>query len=255
VATPRTLNSWAVIPRPNTSARLRLLCFPYAGGGASRFYSWAERLAPDVEVCAIQLPGRETRLGENAFSSLPSLIDSMAPGLEPYLDRAFAFFGHSNGGLVAFELVRWLRRQARALPHQLVVSASSAPQLPHAEPSIHSLPDAEFIEELRRIQGTPESILENRELMQLVLPTLRADFALRETYVYREEKPLPIPITIFRGQDDSEVPASEAEAWVEQTTGSFGVRVFPGDHFFIHKERDLVLQELACSLGSTASAR
>jgi medium-chain acyl-[acyl-carrier-protein] hydrolase len=243
-----TPSPWAVIPNPNSSARLRLLCFPYAGGGASRFYSWAQRLGPEIELCAVQLPGREGRLTENAFSNLPSLIDTMAPELEPCFDRAFAFFGHSNGGLIAFELARWLRREAAPLPQQLVVSASSAPQLPPGDAPIHSLPDREFVGELRRLKGTPENILENQELMQLVLPSLRADFSLRETYLYRQEPPLPIPISVFRGQRDPEVSAEGAEAWREQTTGVFRVRVFSGDHFFIHSERDLVLQELAARL-------
>lgn len=232
---------------------MRLLCFPYAGGGASRFYSWAQQLGPEIELCAVQLPGREGRLTEKAFSSLPSLIDTMAPELEPYFDRQFAFFGHSNGALIAYELARWLRREAAALPRQLVVSASSAPQLPSRDAPIHSLPDGEFIEELRRLQGTPQSILENHQLMQLVLPSLRADFALRETYSHRKEPPLAIPISVFRGRWDPEVSAQEAEAWKEQTAAGFRVRVFSGDHFFIHSERDLVVQELARTLWPTAS--
>jgi medium-chain acyl-[acyl-carrier-protein] hydrolase len=199
-------------------------------------------------LCAVQLPGREGRLAENAFSDLASLINTMAPELEPYLDREFAFFGHSNGALIAFELARWLRRQGRALPRQLVISACSAPQLPPVDPPIHGLGDSEFIQELRRLQGTPENILHNQELMQLVLPSLRADFALRETYMYCQEPPLPIPITVFRGQQDSEVSAQEAEAWGEQTTAAFGVRAFSGDHFFIHSERNLVVQELVREL-------
>ena len=121
----------------------RLFCFPYAGGGASIFRTWPERLPPDIEVCAIQLPGREDRFGEPTFENLSSVIDVLADVLCPYTDFPFAFFGHSLGALISFELTRRLRRQKTPCPMQLFVSGHRAPQIPDPDPPIHQLPDVE----------------------------------------------------------------------------------------------------------------
>jgi surfactin synthase thioesterase subunit len=227
----------------------RLFCFPYAGGGASIFRTWPERLPSDIEVCAIQLPGREDRLTETPFDRLSSLIAALADVLYPYLDFPFAFFGHSLGSLISLELARWLRRQKAPCPSQLFVSGSRAPQIPNPDPPIHQLPDAEFIEELRRFNGTPKAVLNNSELMEVFLPLLRSDMRLYETYVYDHEAPLDCPISAFGGLEDEEVSREDLAAWHDQTRNKFHIQMFPGDHFFWNgKERDGVLEIISMDI-------
>lgn len=242
------LNSWVVAPRPHPEARLRLFCFPYAGGGASIYYAWPRGLPASVEVCAVQLPGRESRLAETPYADLGALVAKLGEELRPWMDRPFAFFGHSNGALMAFELCRLLRREGRPLPVRLIASGRPAPQLPLDEPPVYDLPEDRFVARLRELSGTPEEVLQNPEIMALLVPLLRADFSLAETYAYPEEPPLDLPLSAYGGERDDEVSADEVEAWGAQTTGAFRVRMFPGDHFFLNADRDLVLREVAAEL-------
>jgi medium-chain acyl-[acyl-carrier-protein] hydrolase len=240
--------AWITRSRSRPLARLRLFCFPYAGGGASIFRSWAERLPDAVEVCPVQLPGREGRLGEAPFTRLAPLIQTLALVLQPYLDMPFAFFGHSMGALVSFELARLLQKQASQSPQYLLVSAYGAPQLPGTAPSIYHLPDAAFLEEIRRLEGTPEQILQNPELMQLLMPTLRADFELCGTYNYMHGEPLDCPISAFGGIQDAAISRKELEAWRAQTRRAFQLRMFFGNHFFIHSAQQSLLQAITQDL-------
>ncbi|HEY1379547.1 MAG TPA: thioesterase domain-containing protein, partial [Gemmataceae bacterium] len=170
---------WLAYVRPRPLASVRLFCFPYAGGGASVFRGWADGLPSAVEVCPVQMPGRETRFREPAFTRLPLLIEALAESLYPHLDRPFAFFGHSLGALVAFELARRLRRDGSPEPQHLFVSGSGAPQArDHSGAVIHTRPADEFWQEVGRLNGTPAEVLTDGELRDLLLPTLRADFAL-----------------------------------------------------------------------------
>jgi medium-chain acyl-[acyl-carrier-protein] hydrolase len=239
--------SWTLFPARNEQARVRLFCFPYAGGGASLFNAWPRGLPPHVEVVAVQPPGREGRLGETPYSDLARLVAAMVPELRPHMDRPFAFFGHSNGGLMAFEVARALRREGGPMPRHLFVGGRPAPQVERDE-NIHDLPHDEFIDALRRYAGTPEEVLQHAEIMELVMPLLRADFALGETYVYRQEPPLDVPITAYGGEFDAEVPAEEIEAWREQTSAAFRCQMYPGDHFFINGHRGELLRDLSAGL-------
>jgi medium-chain acyl-[acyl-carrier-protein] hydrolase len=237
---------WIKRSRQDPQTRFRLFCFPYAGGGASFFRTWRERLWPDIEVCAIQLPGREDRLTETPFTNLASLIDALAEVLYPYLDFPFAFFGHSLGALISFELTRRLRRQKAPCPMQLFVSGSRAPQIPDPDPPIHQLPDAEFIDELRCLNGTTKAVLDNPELMEVFLPLLRSDIGLHETYVYDHEPPFDCPISAFGGLEDEEVSREELAGWCDQTQSRFNIQMFPGDHFFLNgKESNGVLEVIS----------
>ena len=241
-------DSWIVCRKPNPRARLRLFCFPYAGTGASVFRTWPDGLPADVEVCPVQFPGRGTRPTETLFTQLPPLVQALAQALVPLLDRPFAFFGHSLGALVGFELARQLRRQSGVQPVRLFVSADRAPQNPHRDRPIHVLPDGEFLAELRRLNGIPEKVFEEAELMQILLPVLRADLAVYETYVYSIEPPLTCPISTFGGLQDHRVSRGDLEAWRDQTSGSFSLRMFPGDHFFLNTAQPLLLQVLSHEL-------
>ncbi|HEU0053256.1 MAG TPA: alpha/beta fold hydrolase [Longimicrobium sp.] len=249
-----TLSSWVVVPRPAPSAGLRLFCFPYAGAGASVFYSWPRALPAEVEVCAVQFPGREARIAEPAFTDVHALVDVLAGELAPWMDRPFAFFGHSNGALIAFELARRLRRDGRRGPAHIFASGRPAPQVPLWEEPIHALPEPEFLQALRRFKGTPEEILQNAEIMEMVSPTLRADFSISETYEHVPEAPLSVPITVYGGRADEEVPEHTLDPWREQTAAAYQKVMFPGDHFFLNGDRDALLRQLTAELRGVLGA-
>ena len=248
MTTTIALDPWIAYRKPNPQARLRLFCFPYAGTGASIFRTWSDSLPADVEVCPVQFPGRGTRLMETPFTQLSPLVQALAQTLLPLLDKPFAFFGHSLGALVGFELARQLRRQSGVQPVRLFVSADRAPQIPPRDRPIHALPEREFLGELRRLNGIPGKVLEEADLMQIMLPVLRADLAVYETYVYSSEPPLNCPISIFGGLQDHRVSRGDLEAWRDQTSVSFSLRMFPGDHFFWNTTQPLLLQALSKEL-------
>jgi medium-chain acyl-[acyl-carrier-protein] hydrolase len=241
-------DSWIAGRKPNPQARLRLFCFPYAGGAASVFRNWSDGLPADVEVCPIQFPGRGTRLMEPPFSQLPPLIEALAEALLPLLDKPFALFGHSLGSLVSFELARELRTKHQARPVRLFVSAGPAPQIPHRGLPIHDLPEKELSAKLLRLNGTPGELLDHKEFMDIVFPSLRADFALYETYRYSSGPPLNCPISTYGGLNDQEVKHNDLEAWRDQTSVSFSIRMFPGDHFFLKTTQSSLLRALSRDL-------
>jgi medium-chain acyl-[acyl-carrier-protein] hydrolase len=248
VETAPARTPWLAYHKPVPQARLRLFCLPFAGGNALTFRHWQSGLHPGIEVCPIQLPGRGGRLREPASTSLPATARALAEALRPYADKPCAFFGHSMGALTAFELARQLRRAGGPEPLHLFVSGSRAPQLPRTDPLTYDLPEPEFVAELRRLNGTPHEVLEHPELMTLMLPLLRADFEAVQTYSYTPEPPLACPLTAFGGLQDRDVQREQLEAWREQTTGAFSVRMFPGDHFFLNSAEPLLLTVIAQEL-------
>lgn len=238
---------WIGRPRPNPAARLRLFCFPYAGGGASVFSTWPRQLPEQVELCAIRLPGRETRLSERPFDRLTPLVQALATGIAPWLTKPFAFYGHSLGALVSFELARELRRRGAPQPHRLLVSGRRAPHLPGPAP-VYNLPDPEFLSWIRALGGTPEEVLREPELLAMFLPILRADVAVNEAEPFVAEPPLDCPISAFGGLEDERAQRAELEAWRELTRGPFTLEMFPGGHFFLRSARDLFLRSVAAHL-------
>lgn len=245
-----TTNAWIFGARPNPQARFRLFCFPYAGGGASIFRSWLNGLPAEVEVLPVQLPGRENRLKEPLFDRFTSLLEALVEALHPYFTVPCAFFGHSMGALVGFELARQLRRQYDLLPVHLFASAYRAPQTPIMGQILHTLPEPALVQKLLQLNGTKREILENDELRQFLLPILRADFAVCETYQYVDEEPLACPITTFGGLQDTRVNRFELAAWREQTSSRFTQRMLPGDHFFLQSARVPLLQIIGRELVS-----
>lgn len=242
-------NAWICYHQPNPRARLRLFCFPYAGGSASIFRLFAEQLPVEIEVCPVQLPGRESRFMEKPFSHIEQLIIELHAALLPYLDMPYAFFGHSMGALVSFELARSLRRENHVTgPLHLIASAHRAPHIPNTSPLIYQLPETQFLEELRRVNGTPEEVLQNRELLQLLLPLLRADFELCETYTYKQEQPLNCSISAFGGLQDQEITYESMQAWNIHTSKSFIIRFFAGDHFFLNGNQTDLLTAISQDL-------
>jgi medium-chain acyl-[acyl-carrier-protein] hydrolase len=223
-------------PRPVAQPRKRLICFPYAGGSAAIYHQWPNSLPADIELVAIQYPGRATRMREAPCSDLAVLLDDIEGGIHPWLDRPYAFFGHSMGATVAFELTRRLRAAGKALPMYLFLSGRSAPHLPPVKPPVHDLPNDEFLAAIREFNGTPSELLEHRELMEMMLPVMRADFQSLETWKFKESPPLDIPMSVFGGISDGGVPLENLDAWAAHTTARFKRHMFPGDHFFLHHQ-------------------
>jgi medium-chain acyl-[acyl-carrier-protein] hydrolase len=230
----KSSNKWVLFQRPTPAAALRLFCFHYAGGSAQVFHAWPGRLPPSVEVGAIQLPGRGNRLSEPHIRRLAPLSRVVAQELLPYLDKPFVFFGHSLGALLCFETARSLRRENRRQPTHLFVSATEAPHRRSLEEPLSGLPKSALVKKLHEFNGTPAEALQNDELLDLMLPTIRADFELCETYEYHPEPPLECSMTIYGGLEDREVEAERLAAWSEMTVGACEVRMFPGDHFYLN---------------------
>lgn len=244
-----TGSAWLPFATPRPQARLRLFCFPYAGGGASAYRTWAQDLPVSVDVFAVQYPGRETRMREDAHTDIEALVDDAVRGLRPWLDRPFCFFGHSMGALVAFEVARRLASREGRAPSHFFASGHRAPPLAYRNSLRHDLPEDEFRRKLRSLDGTPQQALESAELMDFIVPIVRADCAVCDSYRHVDPTPLPCPITVFAGADDVEARGEDIEAWRDFTRSGFSVRVFPGGHFFLQGARAQLLEAVAARLG------
>lgn len=234
-----------VFPHRNPHAILRLFCFHYAGGGASMFRNWWKYIPPQVEVVAVQLPGREGRFNEACITNFHLLISALVDDSAVYLDKPYAVFGHSLGGVISFEWIRELGRRGLRQPRLYMPAGSQAPQFPDIDGPDHHLSDTEFTEELlRRYQKTLGEALKNKELREIMLPILRADFRLREHYVYEEGPLLNSPILAFSGTKKSDVSDFHLCGWGAHTTAGFDIHRFSDDHFFILTSQRQLLYEI-----------
>jgi len=234
----------------NSHATFRIFCLPYAGGAGDIFRSWMKFLPASLQVCPIELPGRGRRSEDAPYTNLMRLVQVLGRDLQPYLDMPFAFFGHSMGAVIAFELARFLRQEQLPEVTCLFVSGSRAPQVTHHEKPSYDLPQPDFIEKLRSLGGTTDELLQDRKFRQLVLPLLRADFELIQTYVYTRQLPLACPITAFGGVSDHIATVEDLSRWQEQTTRRFALRMLPGGHFFLNADPRLLVETLAGEVDS-----
>lgn len=241
-------NKWFIFPKPNPGASLRLFCFHYAGGSAQTFYAWPQNLPPNLEIGMVQLPGRGKRLAEQPITRLLPLSRIIAQALEQYIDKPFAFFGHSLGALLCFETARNLRRENHLEPAHIFISATESPHRRNPDEPLSTLPKTELIMKLHEFNGTPPGVLQNDELLELFLPTFRADLELYDTYEYHPETPLSCPFTIYGGIEDHEVERERLAAWSEMTSGPSKIRMFPGGHFYINSSQSVFLQTFARDL-------
>src|SRR2546425_3354292 len=223
-------NPWFGRTLDGAGGRLLLFCFPPVGGGSMFFRSWLNAAPRQIAICPVQLPGREHRMMEQPFERLQPLVQKLLEVI-PH-QQPFAFFGHSMGALISFEVARGLRKQGLPGPQRMFVSAASAPQLPRNPPR-YCLPDREFVEALRVLGGTADVVLNDAALLRDFLPMLRADFAVVDTYEYLQEEPLDCPIHVFGGKEDREVPYDQLLSWRGQTRAKFTSRIFTGGHFYI----------------------
>jgi medium-chain acyl-[acyl-carrier-protein] hydrolase len=244
--TDLTMNRWLYRRELRASPRVRLFCFPYAGVGPSAYRLWHGALPAEVDVCVIQLPGREGRFHEPAFTNMAALISALTPALLPHLDVPFVFFGHSMGSVVACEVARSLTAAGSPRPAHVIVSGRRALQETDPDSPLSHLSDEQFVAEIdRRYGGIPAAILADREMLALLLPCLRADIAALESYVPTARPQLNCPLTVLGGNEDTRAPVGGLHAWQEQTSGSVRVRTFPGDHFYLNARRAEVLAEVA----------
>jgi medium-chain acyl-[acyl-carrier-protein] hydrolase len=212
--------------------RLRLFCFPHAGGSADVCRAWQRWLPEELDICLVHLPGHGRNMGEQPFTRLAPLVSAVADYINHETTIPHGLYGHSMGALICFELARELCRHGPG-PQHLFVSGHGAPQWPRSRPPIFNLPHAEFISELKRLNGTPAELFDNPELLELFLNILRADFEILDTYEYRDMEPLSCPITVYGGLADQHVSTASCHAWERQTSATCTVRMFKGDHFFI----------------------
>ncbi|WP_328374885.1 alpha/beta fold hydrolase [Streptomyces sp. NBC_00440] len=242
----RSSRWWTGLPGPATGRTL--VCLPYAGGGPQTYEGWEASLPADTSVLAVTPPGRGRRFGEPLCRDIPSLVQPLARELAAAVDGPYTLFGHSLGATVAFELCRELRRLGFRPPAALVVSGRQAPDLPWTERPISGLPDAEFTEALRDLGGTPEAVFQQPELMGLLMPLLRADFTIVESYRCRDEAPLDVPILALAGTRDQRATADLMSGWARQTSASFTLRTVLGEHFFVDTDPEYVTGLLSAVL-------
>lgn len=258
--THREQRSWIEFRTPSRERALRLFCFHGAGGAAQTFRLWSRGMPSWVEVCPVQLPGRLTRMAEPPHRQFKPLITALVAALEPELEGVpFAFFGHSLGTLLAFEVARELRRRGRALPVHVFAGARVAPHVTFEQLDVKRLSDDELVRVVQeRYQSIPPEILREPDLLTLVLKPLRADLEVHEDYVHATEEPLSTPLTALGGVDDRLVTRAGLEAWREHTKGTFAMHVLPGGHYFHQQSEEAVLRilttELSASRGDRAPA-
>jgi pyochelin biosynthetic protein PchC len=232
---------------PYDTGTVRLICFPHAGGAATYYRPLALDVAPGVEVLAVQYPGRQDRRGEAHLATIADLAEGVLTALTGWTDRSYAFFGHSLGAIIAFEVARRLERRTGVGPAWLFASGRRAPASRRPATAVHRLSDAGLLAELRRVGGTDPRVLDDEELAALILSTARADYRAIETYTYEPGVPLVCPITALLGDRDPQCTAEEAAIWTSHTTGPFDLRTYPGDHFYLDAHRPAIAQVVASS--------
>ena len=236
--------------------RARIFAFPYSCAGASVYHQWVGHFSQhEIDFIGVQLPGRENRRCDEPLSNLPVLIDNLLSAIMPYIHQPFVFFGHSLGALVAFELARALRKKGMTLPVHLFASAFHPPSLPNPNKVLHQLKRNEFIDGIRAYGNTPEAILSNTLLMDMLLPMLRADFTLYETYCYKEEPALSCPITVFKGSQDSFAKPNDMHHWRQQTQAHYEEVEYKGHHFFLDEHKYAISQRLISAFDSAVNMK
>lgn len=239
---------WFPFLRPKRQAELRLVCLPHAGGGAGAFRAIATELPQSIECWAVQMPGRETRYGEPLARGLPELVDALAEACAGLHEQPYALIGHSLGALLGHELAQRFEQQGLPAPRVLIASACRAPQLPQVSRSLHTLTDAELVDALRELDGTPAAVLDQPDLLRLVLPVVRADLALRENYRWRECAPLSAPIAALGAEQDDLTP-EQLEGWRLRTRADFRLRWLPGGHFALLRDPGAAAHAILDALG------
>ena len=234
---------------PAHDAACRLFCFPHSGGGSARYFTWAKLLSARFQALPIQLPGREMRYQEEPYTRLDRLVDDLFPVVRQYLDKPYVLFGYSLGAFIGFELAREIRRRGLPQPDAFFVCAAPSPEKEPGRPFLHQMSDADLLHRIRtRYGGIPEPILREKELLDIYLRIIRADFEMVETYAYEAQRPFDFPIQVFGGERDTMVGEEDLAGWRAHTSSGFSIELMPGDHFFINENQDALLQKVEAIL-------
>lgn len=236
-------NKWFLSSAPKCEMEVRLFCLPYAGRGASIYKEWQKLVPSWIDVCPIRLPGRETRIREPLIRDMKVMVDNLARAILPFLHDPYVLFGHSMGALITYELANRICELRYPKPVCLFISGRAAPSVAHDSLSrpAQNLSDSEFIEEIaNNIHSTVLQLVSEPELMSVMLPILRADFELIQSYSYVTRPPLETPIIVFSGTSDSSVPPEDLKPWANCTSSHFSIEMLEGDHFFVHKSDQVV---------------
>jgi medium-chain acyl-[acyl-carrier-protein] hydrolase len=237
-------SKWLVRSGVNKNVDFRLFCFSYAGGNAATFRRWHNKFTDNVEVVSIQLPGRANRFGEPVITEMEPLVDQVLNAVSGCLDKPYALFGHSLGSRIAFQLAVECSKNGLRMPCHFIASASRSPDLPIGIGDIYKLPDEEFLTEMGKLNGTPLSILKNKELMQMLLPQLKADFCLAYEYQYADDIKLDIPVSVFGGEEDTDIAYSQLQSWDKYFVTPPDITMFEGGHFFIEDENSGIVDKV-----------
>jgi len=240
---------------PDAGAGIRLFCFPFAGSGASIYSPWRQAFPVPVEVCPVQLPGRENRISKAPFFEMGALVNWLFEDVKPLLDKPFVFFGHSMGAQVAFELAALVRMRLGIEPLHFFASGCHAPHLRTPPPLISGLTDEAFLRRIADFGGTPDAVLQDRELTQLVLPVLRADFFMTESYRTDITERLRCPVTVLCGSEDYRYHEDLIRPWCRHTTGTCSFHVIKGGHFFIRESQGAVLEKVRAPIEGLVRTR
>ena len=238
------MSNWFVAPRPEPAARIRLFCFPYAGGSSATYRSWISQLPDHVELIAVELPGRAARILEEPLDSLDAVTDELVPRMVPLLDKPYALFGHSMGARIAYATACKIQENGHDSPSDFFASGSRAPHIARDRRSLHDLPRAEFIHELRKLNGTPPEILRDEEMLDLILPFLRADFRIAETRLPIPDNRLAPSVHVFGGMADTDIVPGDLKAWKLFFEGTMSVHLYDGGHFFIETCKSSVVKKV-----------
>ena len=231
-----SVSSWLEPLCPLHKTSLRLLTFPHAGGSGQTYRSWQQQLGTEIGVCLAHLPGRGRRTGEPPVARLDHLVSALADAVSSQIQGPYAFFGHSMGAIVAFELARELRRRHQPLPKWLFVAGRRAPTVSTPEQLVQTLTKGDLIADLKRLKGTPAEVLERPDLLEVFLSVLKADIEVLDSYRYVPEAPLVCPIVVYGGREDHDVPIESLRPWAHQTSVGCSVKMLPGGHFFVSSE-------------------
>ncbi|GAA2908687.1 oleoyl-ACP hydrolase [Actinoplanes cyaneus] len=240
-------NPWIRRFHREPNSRVTLVCFPHAGGSASFFYPVSDAMQSTLQVVALQYPGRQDRRLEKPLTSIAELADQSFAALRPLMDRPLAFFGHSMGATLAFEVAVRMKQELGTGPVTLFASGRRAPSR-HRDETVHRLDDDGVVEELKKLSGTDTRILGDLELLRMILPAIRADYTAAETYRYQPGPTLDCPVVALTGDNDPKVSIDEATAWSDHTSGGFELRVFPGGHFYLAQHQRAVINLISDQL-------
>ena len=225
---------WLLRKNAGQKPQLRLFCFPHAGAGAVLYSRWLNTFPEAIDVCAVDPPGRLSRLKEPAPATMAELVAALDVALDDYLDLPFAVFGYSLGALTAFEWCRSIRRRLGREPECMMVAAAGAPQLGTYREPISDLPGPEFLQALERRYGAIDPVLRGEaRMLELIMGIMRHDLRLLEQYHYAADEPFSCPLVAFGGSRDRGVPSERIAAWQAQTSAPFHSQLFEGEHFFI----------------------